>query len=101
MCPAGPTVNSMQRIGVRGTRCRNQRLRLTSIAATDAARFERSRRHAPGPIVSLPQPGRWEGVPTVAVASPGETRPPAWVGLQDSTGEREILSAVRTLSASR
>lgn len=34
-------------------------------------------------------------VPTVAVASPGESRLAVWVGLQDSTGEREILSALR------
>lgn len=36
-------------------------------------------------------------VPTVAVELPGTTRPSTWEGLQDSTGEREILSAVRGL----
>lgn len=36
------------------------------------------------------------GVPTVAIASPGGNTPSAWEGLQDSTGEQEILSAIRS-----
>lgn len=39
------------------------------------------------------------GVPTVAILdAAGQTRS-AWRGLQDSTGEREILSAVRAMGA--
>jgi hypothetical protein len=41
------------------------------------------------------------GVPTVAVASPDEARPSVWTGLQNATGEREILSAVRAVSPVR
>jgi len=40
-------------------------------------------------------------VPTVAVESPTRERPRVWVGLQDSTGEQEILSAVQTLAGAR
>lgn len=39
-------------------------------------------------------------VPTVALQSSRETPPSTWVGLQDSTGEQEILSAVRALGVS-
>lgn len=39
-------------------------------------------------------------VPTVAIQSSKETSPSTWVGLQDSTGEQEILSAVRALGTS-
>lgn len=39
-------------------------------------------------------------VPTVVVESPGTSNAHAWVGLQDSTGEREILSTVRPLESS-
>jgi len=41
------------------------------------------------------------GVPTVAVVSPGEARPSVWTGLQNATGEREILGAVRAVSPVR
>ncbi len=37
------------------------------------------------------------GVPTVAVETPTRSRPATWVGLQDSTGEQEILTTVRRL----
>jgi hypothetical protein len=37
------------------------------------------------------------GVPTVSIQKPGGAAPSTWEGLQDSTGEQEILSAVRRL----
>lgn len=41
------------------------------------------------------------GVPTVAVDRAGTERPSAWEGLQDSTSEQEILSAVQELGGAR
>lgn len=42
-----------------------------------------------------------DGVPTVAVEQTSREWPQAWEGLQDSAGEREILSAVRRLGGNR
>lgn len=40
------------------------------------------------------------GVPTVAILDPNGRTRSSWAGLQDSTGEREILSAVRAVGTS-
>lgn len=44
-----------------------------------------------------PLPVGVTGVPTVAIEEPGDHSPSAWEGLQEESGEREILSAVRSI----